>query len=47
METEAMPTIVKRLSKMNPAVAIGGSITAIALLCYIPLSKYQNAFFSS
>mmetsp|Transcript_11906 Transcript_11906/g.32768 ORF Transcript_11906/g.32768 Transcript_11906/m.32768 type:complete len:106 (-) Transcript_11906:1228-1545(-) len=41
METEAMPTLLKRLSKARPMVSVGLPVLAISVLCYIPLMNQK------
>ena len=45
IESEATPAILKRMQRMNPAIAITASVCGIAALCYLPLSKYIRVMF--
>ena len=42
VESATTPMFMRKLQRMNPTVAIGAGVTAIAALCYIPLSTYRT-----
>ena len=44
IESEATPALLKRMQRMNPAIAITASVATIAALCYVPLCKYSTFF---